>query len=135
MTDKTTLFDAAKYLDTPEEIAAFLDEALAIGDPAFFAEALGVAARAKGMTKIAKDAGLSREALYRALSEDGDPRLSTLFGVMRALGVRLATATPLEARAPREINPLGFLKGRVQVPDDFDGMHEGEIERLFEGEE
>lgn len=87
------------------------------------------------MTKIARDAGLSREALYRALSEDGDPRLSTLFGVMKALGVRLATAAPLEAPAPREINPLGFLKGRAQIPDDFDRMHEGEIQRLFEGEE
>ncbi len=134
MSDKTTLFDAAEYLDTPEEIAAFLDEALAIGDPAFFAEALGIAARAKGMTKIAEDAGLSREALDRALGEDGDPRLSTLFGVMKALGVRLATATPPEAPAAREANPIGFLKGRVQVPDDFDRMHEGEIERLYEGE-
>ena len=85
MTDKTTLFDAADYLETPEEIAAFLDEALEIGDPAFFARALGVASRAKGMTRIANDAGLSREAPYRALSEDGDPRLSTLFGVMKAL--------------------------------------------------
>jgi probable addiction module antidote protein len=90
MTDKTSLFNAADYLETPEEIAAFLDEALEIGNPAFFARALGVASRAKGMTKTAKDAGLSREALYRALSEDGDPRLSTLFGVMKALGVRLA---------------------------------------------
>ena len=86
------------------------------------------------MTKIARDAGLSREALYRALSEDGDPRLSTLFGVMKALGVRLATATPLEAPAQREANPFGFLKGRVQVPDDFDRMNEGEVERLLEGE-
>lgn len=93
MNHDSTSFDAAEYLDTPEEIAAFLDEALEMRDPAFFARALGIASRAKGMTKIAKDASLSREALYRALSEDGDPRLSTLFGVMKALGVRLAATT------------------------------------------
>ncbi len=92
MSNKTTPFDAADYLDTPEDIAAFLDESLKIGDPAFFAKALGIASRAKGMTEIAKEAGVSRESLYRALSEDGDPRLSTLFGVIKALGLRLTTA-------------------------------------------
>jgi probable addiction module antidote protein len=60
MTGKTTLFDAADYLETPEEIALFLDEALEIGDAAFFGRALGVASRAKGMTRITKEACLSR---------------------------------------------------------------------------
>ena len=54
---------------------------------------------------------------------------------MKALGVRLGTATPLEGPAALKINPIGFLEGRVQVPDDFDPVHEGEIERLFEGKE
>lgn len=86
---ETTKFDAAEYLETPEAVAAFLDEAAKADDPAHFARALGVAARSKGMSKIAKEVGVTREALYRALSEDGNPRLSTLFGVMRALGLRL----------------------------------------------
>lgn len=89
MSVETTLFDAADYLETEEDVAVFLDEAISTGDPAFFVKALGIAARAKGMTTIARGAGLSREALYRALSEDGDPRLSTLFGVMKALGIEL----------------------------------------------
>lgn len=87
-----TPFDAAALLEEPEDVQAFLDEALAMGDPAFFAHALGVAARAEGMSKIAQRTGLSREALYRALSDKGDPRLSTLFGVLKALNIRLAVA-------------------------------------------
>jgi len=89
MSDKTTLFDAADYLETPDEIAAFLDEALAMDDPAFFAHALGIASRAKGMSEVAEIAGVKREALYRALSEAGNPQLSTLFGVLKALGLRM----------------------------------------------
>lgn len=89
MSDNTTVFDAAACLETPEDIAAFLDEALAMDDPAFFAHALGIASRATGMTEVAKVAGVKREALYRALSETGDPQLSTLFGVIRALGMRI----------------------------------------------
>ncbi len=89
MTIETTPFIPEDHLKTPEAVAAFLDEAAAADDPAHFARALGIAARSKGMSKIAKDVGVTREALYRALSEDGNPRLSTLFGVMRALGLRL----------------------------------------------
>jgi probable addiction module antidote protein len=89
MSEKTTVFDAAAYLETPEDIAAFLDEALAMDDPAFFAHALGIAGRAKGMTEVADVAGVKREALYRALSQSGNPRLSTLFGVLKALGPRM----------------------------------------------
>jgi probable addiction module antidote protein len=95
---KTTAFDAAAYLETPEAQAEFVAAALETGDRAHIASALGVVARARGMTAIAKEAGLSREALYRALSEDGDPRLSTLLGVMKALGLRLST-TPAEKAA------------------------------------
>jgi probable addiction module antidote protein len=60
------------------------------GDAGYIANALGVIARARGMTEVARGAGITREALYRALSEDGDPRLTTLLGVMRSLGLRLS---------------------------------------------
>lgn len=91
---ETIPFDAAEFIDSAEGQAEFLAEAFETGDATFIANALGVVARARGMTSIAKDAGVTREALYKALSEKGDPRLSTLLGVMKALGVRLTT-TPV----------------------------------------
>jgi len=87
---ETRPWDTAEQLDTPEEIAAYLEAAFEEGDPAFFTHALGIVARAAGMSKIAADAGVTREALYKALSVSGDPRLSTLLGVFKALGLRLA---------------------------------------------
>lgn len=90
MTIETKPWDVAEILDTPEVIAAYLDAALEENDPAFFSKALGDAARAIGMTKIANDAGITREALYKALSERGNPTLDTLFKVMKALGVRMS---------------------------------------------
>ncbi|WP_426227059.1 addiction module antidote protein [Pararhizobium sp. DWP3-4] len=86
---ETLPFDAAQYLDSPEAYAELLNDAFETGDTAYIAAALGVVARAKGMTKVAKDAGVTREALYKALSADGDPKLSTLLGVVKALGVKL----------------------------------------------
>lgn len=96
---KTTAFDPAVYLETPEAQAEFVAAAFEAGDRAYIASALGVVARARGMTAVAREAGLSREALYRALSEDGDPRLSTLLGVMKALGLRLSTTPGGKAAA------------------------------------
>ena len=90
---KTKPFDPAKYLDDDEAIAAYIEEAIEIGDPAFIADELGVVARAKGMGQIAKDAGLSRESLYKALSADGNPELGTILKVMKALGLRLSVGT------------------------------------------
>jgi len=87
---KTLPFDAAEYLDTPESQAELIADALQTGNASYIAQALGVVARAKGMTAVAKDSGLAREALYRALSADGDPRLSTLVGVLNALGIQLS---------------------------------------------
>ena len=87
---KLKAFDPAKYLDDDEAIAAYIEEAIDIGDPAFIADALGVVARAKGMGQIAKDAGLSRESLYKALSADGNPEFGTILKVMKALGLRLS---------------------------------------------
>lgn len=92
MTLETRPWDSSEFLDSPDAIAAYLEAALEDGDPALFTHALGQVARAKGMSQIAGEAGLSREALYRALSIDGDPRLSTLSGVMKALGLRIAVA-------------------------------------------
>jgi probable addiction module antidote protein len=85
-------FDPASLLETPEDVAIFLDEAALEGDPVFLTKALGIAARARGMTMLAKETGLSREALYRSLSESGDPRLSTLAKALKAMGLRLAIA-------------------------------------------
>jgi len=89
MTIETTTFDAAKHLGDPEAQAIFLRDALETGDAGYIAHALGVIVRAKGMTQIARDAGLSREALYKALSPTGNPTLSTLIGVTKALNIRL----------------------------------------------
>jgi probable addiction module antidote protein len=91
MKTKTTPYDVAEQLRTPEEMAAYLDAWLeeAPDDTAGIARALGDIARARGMTQVAKDAGLSRESLYRALSADGNPSFATVLKVARALGVKL----------------------------------------------
>ena len=88
---RTTPYDVAEHLRTPEEMAAYLDAWLeeAPDDAAGIAKALGDIARAKGMSQVAKDAGLSRESLYRALSADGNPSFATVLKVARALGVKL----------------------------------------------
>ena len=88
---KTTQYDVAEHLRTPEEMAAYLDAWLeeAPDDASGIARALGDIARAKGMTQVAKDAGLSRESLYRALSADGNPSFATVLKVAKALGVKL----------------------------------------------
>jgi probable addiction module antidote protein len=91
----TQTFDPAVYLDNEEAMAAYMSEALDTGDPAFIADALGVIARARGMSELARDTGLSREGLYRSLSRDGNPELATIIRVMQSLGLKL-TAVPAE---------------------------------------
>ena len=88
---KATAYDVAEHLRTPEEMAAYLDAWFdeAPEDAAGIARALGDIARAKGMSQVAKDAGLSRESLYRALSAEGNPSFATVLKVAKALGVRL----------------------------------------------
>lgn len=90
-TTKTVAYDVAEQLRTPEEMAAYLDAWLteAPDDIAGIARALGDIARAKGMAQVAKEAGLSRESLYKALSENGNPSFATILKVTKALGVRL----------------------------------------------
>lgn len=87
----TSRYDVAEHLRSPEEVAAYLQACLdeADGDAAFIAKALGDIARAKGMAHVARDAGLSRESLYKALSGDRSPSFDTILKVVAALGLRL----------------------------------------------
>lgn len=93
MAGRLTNFDPAEALSSDEAIAAFMADAFSSGDAGCVAHALGVVARAKGMTQIARETGLSREQLYRSFSENGNPTLKTTIAVMNALGVAL-TARP-----------------------------------------
>jgi probable addiction module antidote protein len=89
MTTKTRPFDPAKYLDTPEAIAAYLEDAFAPSEAAEIADAIGVVARAGGMSDIAKEAGLSRESLYRALSKEGNLSFDTVMRILSALDLQI----------------------------------------------
>lgn len=91
MKPKVSAYDIAEHLRTPQEMAAYLDAWMeeAPDDTAGLARALGDIARAQGMTQVAKDAGLSRESLYRALSAEGNPSFATVAKVAKALGLRL----------------------------------------------
>ena len=82
-------FDAAEYLNSEEDIAAYLTAVIEENDPALLAAALGDIARARGMSQVAKDAGIAREALYKALRPGSEPRFETISRVCAALGVRL----------------------------------------------
>lgn len=89
MTIDTKKWDIVDHLDSDEKIALFLEAVFEDGDPAVIAGAIGEVARARGMSQVAKDAGLSRENLYRALSEDGNPEFATILKVVRAIGYDL----------------------------------------------
>jgi probable addiction module antidote protein len=100
MVTKTERYDASQYLNSDEVIAAYLDEALATGDAALVAKCLGNVARARGMTEIAAEAGLTRASLYKALSSEGNPEFATVLRVIQALKLRLSVAAePAEADA------------------------------------
>lgn len=91
-------WDIAEHLDSDERIALFLEAVFEDGDPATIAAAIGDVARARGMSQVAKDSGLSRENLYRALSEDGNPEFATIVKVIRAIGYDLTIVrTPEKA--------------------------------------
>ena len=85
----TQPWDVADYLENKEDIVAYLEAAFDDGDSRLITAALGDIAKSKGMTKIASEAGLGRESLYKALSHDGNPSFSTVLKVMQALGIRL----------------------------------------------
>ena len=95
MAVKTKRWDPAEHLDSDEAIVAYVDAALADGDPSLVAAVLGDVARARGMSQIARETGLSRECLYKALNVDGNPEFGTVMRVIKALGLRL-TASPAE---------------------------------------
>ena len=94
----TTPWDPADHLQTDEDMAAYLEAALEEGDPALVAAALGDIARAKGMAQVARDAGLGRESLYKALSPAGNPEFATILKVVAALGLQLH-ATPIAGKS------------------------------------
>ena len=90
MSLKTTRFDPADYVETAEDVRFYLEAAMEGNDPKHIAGALGDVARSKGMTEIARKTGLGRQALYNALSENGNPTLETLTAVLDALGLELS---------------------------------------------
>ena len=97
---KTKLWDPAEHLHSEEDMAAYLEAALEVGEPGLIAAAVGDIARAKGMSQVARDTGLGRESLYKALSASGNPEFGTVMKVVGALGLRLH-ATPRAAGARR----------------------------------
>ena len=99
MTIETRDWDVVEHLDTPERIAAYIEAVLEDGDPALIAAAIGDVARARGMTQIAVETGRSRESLYRALSDKGNPQLDTLVSVLKAIGLRLSVQ-PIAVSTP-----------------------------------
>ena len=94
----TTPWDPAEHLKTEEDMAAYLEAALVEGDSNLVAAALGDIARAKGMSQVAREAGLGRESLYKALSPAGNPEFATILKVVAALGLQLH-ATPASAKS------------------------------------
>jgi probable addiction module antidote protein len=97
MANKLTNYDPAEDLESKEAIAVFMAEAFETNDPAYVAHALGVVARAKGMSEIASRTGLSREQLYRSFSAKGNPTLKTTLAVMKALNIKLTAKVPRAA--------------------------------------
>ena len=99
-------FDIAEHLTHPADQAELIEDAFASGDPSIVRNALNLVARAQGMTQVAREAGVTREALYRSLSAEGDPRMSTLFGVVKALGVKLRATIEPASRDDAEVSDL-----------------------------
>jgi len=116
MSLKTTPFDAAEYLSTPEAVAAYLNDAIASGDAEELIVALGTVARVKGMTVIARDTGLGRESLYKALSKSSNPAFVTISRVMASLGLRMAVE-PARPRPRMQARRKGPSRHAAQAHD------------------
>ena len=115
---KTRPWDAADYIEHPDDVVAYLDAALEDGDPRLIVAVLGDIARSRGMTRVAADAGLGRESLYKALSSEGNPRFATVLKVLRATGIRLyPSVTPL-AHSPRTDTDEFWGRGFTPSPDE-----------------
>jgi probable addiction module antidote protein len=91
---ETTLWDPSEHLDSDEAVVAYLEAAFEDGDPKLIAAVLGDVAKSRGMTEIAKKAGVSRESLYRALNKGGNPEFATILKVVRALGLTISINLP-----------------------------------------
>jgi probable addiction module antidote protein len=111
---KTTAFDPAEYLDTPEAQAELLNDALETGDRAYILDALGIIARAKGMTELARETGVKRATLYNALGSGGNPTFDTMMSVFDALGLRLAVSSA-RARVAEADHQAGASRRIVQA--------------------
>lgn len=111
---KTTRYDVSQHLRTPEEMAAYLEACLdeADGDAAFIAKALGDIARSKGMSQVARDAGVSRESLYKALSGERSPGFDTILKVVKALGLRFHAEAAFVAGGAQQGAPTDARSSR-----------------------
>ncbi|MFP4192201.1 MAG: addiction module antidote protein [Candidatus Hydrogenedentota bacterium] len=98
--ERTSVWDAAEHLETEEDMAAYFEAALEENDPSLITAVLGDIARAKGMSEIARKAGLGRESLYKALSPEGNPEFATILKVVNALGLQLHAAPGKEKSIP-----------------------------------
>ncbi len=113
MGGETRLYDSARYLDSETAIEEYLAAAFEEGEPKGIAEALGVVARARGMTQLSRDTGIAREALYRALSGEGNPEFATIMKVMTALGLRMTPSARSKSSGKRRIGkPTSHSAGR-----------------------
>jgi probable addiction module antidote protein len=103
---KTVPWDVTEHLDTPEAIVNYLEAVFEIGDPQLIVAALGDVARARGMSALAKDTGLSRESLYRSLAKEGNPEFATIVKVFKALGLRIGATAVAEKKPARKAAKL-----------------------------
>lgn len=102
MKTKTFPYDPLKYLDTPERQASLLDDAFRSGDAAYISAALGAVAKVRGMSEVARGAKVTREALYKALTRTGDPKLTTLMGVLSTLDMRVSVSSIAKPKRPKK---------------------------------
>jgi probable addiction module antidote protein len=109
MTLATLPFDAAEFLDTPEAVAAFLEDSFSAGDPSEIVEALGIVARAQGMTALASRADLNRQALYKSLAPDSRAEFGTILKVLVALGLRVSVHPKAQSGSAKSV-----IKSRVR---------------------
>ena len=112
---KAATYDSAEFLDTPASIRFYMEEALETGDPRLITHALGVVARAKSMSDIARKTGLARESLYKALSENGRPELSTVMRVLHALDLKLTIKSKNAKTSKSKTKPAARKKRIVKA--------------------
>jgi probable addiction module antidote protein len=115
---RTYRWDTATHLTTPADVVAYLEAALVEGadDPAFLVEAIGTAARAHGMSRLAAETGVTRRGLYKALGADANPSFTTVYAVLRALGVRIRAEVDTKSRKTRGRRAAPTLAKRPRAP-------------------